>query len=160
MACFTITSPISLPFLQLQPHWSRQCVTVNTLWVFSGFGLFVLNISVTQDSQLTVTLTALLRPSAPSHQYKPLFSLPAANVHVSDLFVLAAPPSGEHRSVCRTLFLTLRPGEKCLSIQPEELVWDTGQRTVKRSPLKTCLVLGVRVREWRGSSEERGGQRE
>lgn len=68
-------------------------------------------------------LTALLRPSAPSHQYSPPFPLTAVNVHVSDLSARAATPAGEHQSVSfKTVFLTLWPAEKCTSIQPEELV--------------------------------------
>lgn len=128
------------------PHFAFLCG-------FSPSSSSVLNITVTQDSQLTVMLTALLRPSAPSHQYSPLLPLTAVNTH--ELSAVTAPPSGEHRSVWRTLFLTLRPGENCLSIQPEVLLWDAGHWTVKRSPLKMCLVLGVRVSAGGGSS---GGQ--
>ncbi len=113
-------------------------------------------ITHTEDSQLTVMLTALLRPSAPSHQYSPLFPLAAVNTHVSDLSTLKLPPSGEQVSVWRTLFLTLRSGEKRLSIQPKESVSDDGHWRVKRSPLKSCLEWGVRVSEGGGSS---GGQR-
>lgn len=115
------------------------------------------NSTVTQDSQLTVTLTALLRPLPSSHQYSPLVPLPAVNQHVSDLSLLTAPPSGEQRPLWRTLFLTRRPGEYCLSIQPEELVWDTGHWTENCSPLKNCLLLGVRVSE--GGGRSGGGRR-
>lgn len=108
---------------------------------------------ITQDSQLIVMLTALLRPSAPSHQYSPPFPLMAVNVHVSDLSAPAATPGGEHQSVSfKTFFLTLWPAETCASIQPEELVWDEGHRMLKRSPLKICLLLGVKLSEWGGTS--------
>lgn len=95
---------------------------------------------------------ALLRPSAPSHQYRPVCSLAAVNVHASDTSAPTAPPSGEHQSVWRILFLTLRPGEKCRSIQPEEFVRAWGQQSVKRCPAWTCLLSGVRVSEPIGCS--------
>lgn len=94
------------------------------------------------DSQLTVMLTALLRLLAPSHQYNPSLPLVAVSVHASGL----RAPVHQSVSFC-TRFLTFWAAEKCMSIQPEELVWDGGQRMVKRSPPKNCWLLGVTVGE-------------
>lgn len=136
---------------------SKIIDTKPILWLFHSFCPSLSDVYytglITQDSLLIVMLTALLRPSALSHQYSPPFPLRAVNVHVSDLSVLVATPGGEHQSVSlKTVFLALWPAEKCTSIQPEELVWDVGHRMLKRSPLKICLLLGVKLSEWGDSS--------
>lgn len=108
------------------------------------------------DSQLTEMKTAVLRPSAPSHQNSALFSLAAVNTQMPGLCALTAPPSGEHWSVLTPL-PPVRPGGNRFSVQPE-LTRERGHCTEKRSPAKICLLLGVRIRA--GGGGRSGGEKE